>query len=142
MQPDIIQFNLHQDDRGKLVAVEDGKEIPFQIRRVYYIYDTSGDVRRGFHSHKELEQVLICLNGSCKILIDNGEDAVTVELDAPDKGLYISHNIWREMYDFSEGSVLLVLASRPYDEDDYIRDYQEFLKYVGIGGRNDRCSVR
>ncbi len=124
------QFPEHGDERGQLVAVETGKEIPFDVKRVYYIYDTLPGVRRGFHAHKELEQILICVNGSCKIHLDNGYDTAEVTLDKPYEGLYISNDMWREMYDFSEGAVLLVLASNLYDESDYIRNYDEFLKMV------------
>lgn len=123
-------FQPHGDDRGQLVALEEGKDIPFDIKRVYYIYDTLEGVRRGFHAHKNLEQILICVHGSCKILLDNGTEKETVVLDKPYKGLYIANNIWREMYDFSPDAVLLVLASSLYDEADYIRNYDEFLAFI------------
>ena len=123
-------FQPHGDDRGQLVALEEFKDIPFEIKRVYYIYDTADGVRRGFHAHKELEQILICVHGSCKILLDNGKEKEDVLLDKPHEGLYISNDMWREMYDFSEGAVLMVLASRVYDESDYIRNYYEFLEFV------------
>ncbi len=124
------QFDPHGDDRGQLVAIETGKDIPFSIRRVYYIYDTLTDVRRGFHAHLDLQQILICVHGSCKIHLDNGYETAEVSLDKPYEGLYISNDMWREMYDFSDGAVLLVLASMPYDEADYIRDYDKFIKTV------------
>lgn len=120
----------HGDDRGQLVALEEGKEIPFNIKRVYYIFDTLKDVHRGFHAHKCLKQLLICVSGSCKVLLDNGTEKEVVTLDKPYEGIFIESNIWREMYDFSEDAVLLVLASELYDEADYIRNYEEFLKYV------------
>ena len=123
-------FQRHGDDRGMLVALEEGKEIPFDVKRVYYMYDTVEGVRRGFHAHKCLEQILICVHGSCKILLDNGKEKEIVSLDTPYEGLYISNDTWREMYDFSPDAVLMVLASELYDEADYIRDYDEFLKYV------------
>ncbi len=123
-------FQQHGDDRGQLVALEEHKDIPFEIKRVYYMYDTTEGVRRGFHAHKSLEQILICIHGSCKILMDNGVEKKIVPLEKPYEGLYISNNIWREMYDFSEDAVLMVLASDFYTEDDYIRDYDEFLKFV------------
>ena len=97
---------------------------------MYYVYDTGKNVKRGFHAHKNLQQVLVCVHGSCKILLDNGEERETVVLDKPYEGLYIANNVWREMFDFSEGAVLLVLASRHYDESDYIRNYEEFLKFI------------
>lgn len=120
----------HGDDRGQLVALEEQKEIPFDIKRVYYIYDTMSGVRRGFHAHKSLKQLLICVHGSCKVLLDDGKEKEIVELDKPYEGIFIKNDMWREMYDFSEDAVLLVLASEVYDESDYIRDYDEFLEYV------------
>lgn len=120
----------HGDARGQLVALEETKEIPFQIKRVYYIYDTLADVRRGFHAHKKLKQLLICVHGSCKVLLDDGTDKEIVTLDKPYEGIFIQSNMWREMYDFSPDAVLLVLASENYDESDYIRDYSKFLEYV------------
>ena len=124
-------FPPHGDDRGQLVAIEEGIDLPFDVRRVYYIYDTLPGVRRGFHAHLKLEQILICVSGSCKIHLDNGYDTAEVTLDKPNEGLYIANNMWREMYDFSEGAVLLVLASEYYDEADYIRNYDEFIKTIG-----------
>lgn len=123
-------FQQHGDDRGQLVALEEGKEIPFEVKRVYYMYNTGQDVRRGFHAHKCLEQILICIHGSCKIHLDNGKETAEVGLDTPFEGLYVSNDIWREMYDFSSDAVLMVLASALYDESDYIRSYDEFLKYI------------
>lgn len=124
-------FPVHGDDRGQLVAIEEMKNIPFKIKRVYYMYDTGMLVSRGHHAHKCLEQILICVHGSCKILLDDGNDKETVVLDKPYEGLYIANDIWREMFDFSEDAVLLVLASQYYDENDYIRDYEKFLEYCG-----------
>lgn len=125
-----FHFDAHGDERGQLIAIEESKDIPFSVKRVYYIFDTLPNVRRGFHAHKQLEQVLICVHGSCKILLDDGMDRETVFLNDPSEGLYISNAVWREMYDFSEGAVLLVLASEHYDESDYIRNYDAFLQYV------------
>lgn len=121
-------FQEHGDDRGQLIALEESKEIPFAIKRVYYMYDTGKGVRRGFHSHRTLEQILICIHGSCRIMLDDGTEKKDILLDNPYEGLYIGPDIWREMYDFSADAVLLVLASQLYDEDDYIRDYQQFIK--------------
>lgn len=123
-------FQQHGDARGQLISLEEVKDIPFKIKRVYYMYDTGKDVHRGFHAHKELEQILICIHGTCKILLDNGNEKEIVPLEKPYEGLYIAHNIWREMYDFSEDAVLLVLASEYYDEKDYIRDYNKFLDFT------------
>ena len=125
-----FQFPTHTNDTGSLSFLEAERHIPFEIRRVYYIFDVQGDSRRGFHAHRDLQQVLICIHGSCKILMDNGTEKVDVLLDKPNEGLLIENNIWREMYDFSPGAVLLVLASRYYDEADYIRNYDDFLRFV------------
>ena len=126
----IYNYKYHLDKYGKLIALEEKKEIPFSIRRVYYIYEVEKGVRRGFHSHKELEQVLVCVHGSVKILLKTPNEEKIVTLDNPKCGLYIGTDIWREMYDFSPGAVLMVLASEHYDESDYIRKYDEFIKYV------------
>lgn len=130
MQVKKYTFQIHGDDRGQLVALEEAKDIPFKIKRVYYMYDTGEGVRRGFHAHKCLEQILICIHGSCKILLDNGAEKETVVLDKPYEGLYVSNDMWREMFDFSPDAVLMVLASELYDEADYIRNYDDFLEYV------------
>ena len=123
-------FQPHGDERGQLVALEEYKDIPFEIKRVYFMYDTLEGVRRGFHAHKSLEQILICIHGSCKILLDNGREKKVVPLEKPYEGLYVSNDTWREMFDFSPDAVLLVLASELYDERDYIRDYDEFLAFI------------
>ena len=124
-------FQQHGDERGMLVALEEHVDIPFEIKRVYYMYDTKSGVRRGFHAHKSLKQILVCIHGSCKILLDNGKgEKKVISLEKPYEGLYISNEMWREMYDFSEDSVLLVLASELYCEEDYIRDYNEFLETI------------
>lgn len=123
-------FQQHGDERGQLVALEELKDIPFEIKRVYYMYDNKENVRRGFHAHKSLEQILICIHGSCKILLDSGTEKKIVFLEKPYEGLYINNNIWREMYDFSSDAVLMVLASDYYKEEDYIRDYNEFKEYI------------
>lgn len=129
---EVIKYNFppHGDDRGQLVAIEAMKDLPFEVKRVYYIYDTLPGVRRGFHAHLNLQQILLCVHGSCKIHLDNGTDTAEVLLDKPNEGLYISNDMWREMYDFSDGAVLLVLASQHYDESDYIRNYDVFLQTV------------
>ena len=123
-------FQAHGDERGQLVALEEEKDIPFKIKRVYYLYDTLPGVTRGYHAHKSLEQILVCIHGSCKIRLDDGHEKKVVALEKPYEGLYVSHAVWREMFDFSPDAVLMVLASELYDESDYIRDYDEFLKYV------------
>lgn len=111
---------------GILNAIEGGQDIPFEIRRTYYITGVPGDVTRGFHSHRQLEQVLICLNGSVKIRLKTPSEEEVILLDHPSRGLLIGHMIWREMFDFSPGAVLMVLASQHYTEEDYIRDYAQY----------------
>lgn len=123
-------FQQHGDNRGQLVALEEFRDIPFEIKRVYYMYDTGEGVHRGFHAHKSLEQILICIHGTCKVLLDNGEEKKVVFLEKPYEGLYIANNMWREMFDFSSDAVLLVLASDYYAEEDYIRNYDEFLEFL------------
>ena len=127
------QFQQHGDDRGQLVSLEEFTDIPFEIKRVYYMYDTVPEQVRGYHAHKSLEQILICIHGSCKVLLDNGTEKKKVFLEKPYQGLYVPNNMWREMYDFSPDAVLMCLASEIYNEDDYIRDYNQFLKFIGKG---------
>ena len=128
-------FQQHGDERGMLVALEEYKDIPFEIKRVYYMYDTLAEVHRGFHAHKNLQQILICIHGSCDVLLDNGNEKKIVSLERPYEGLYVPSDIWREMYHFSSDAVLMVLASDYYKPEDYIRDYDEFLTYIGINDK-------
>lgn len=130
MQIKKISFQKHGDDRGMLVAIEEQKDIPFTVKRIYYIYDTKNGVRRGFHAHKNLKQVLLCVKGSCMLHLDNGSETEEILLNSPTDGVYLENNIWREMYDFSEDAVLLVLASEYYNESDYIRNYDDFIKFI------------
>lgn len=125
-----IDFQSLGDHRGQLVALEIGMEkaVPFDIKRVYYIYRTAPGVSRGFHAHKNLKQVAICLAGSCRMLLDNGTTRESALMDCPTKGLVIDSMMWREMHDFTDDCVLLVLASEHYDESDYIRNYDDFLR--------------
>ena len=123
-------FQQHGDERGMLVALEELKDIPFKIKRVYFMYGTKQNIHRGFHAHKRLEQILICIHGSCKVKLDNGKEKKLVSLEKPYEGLYISSNIWHEMYDFSIDAVLLVLASDFYYEEDYIRNYLNYLLII------------
>lgn len=130
MEPEFIYFQEITDGRGGLVALEQNQNIPFSIKRVYFIYGTPANTRRGFHAHKALEQVAICVKGACSFLLDNGKEKTECRLDSPTSGLYIGSNIWHEMYDFTEDCVLMVLASDLYDEADYIRDYDQFLQAI------------
>jgi dTDP-4-dehydrorhamnose 3,5-epimerase-like enzyme len=116
------------DERGSLVALEGNKSVPFDIKRVYYIFGTKEGVSRGFHAHKNLKQLAVCVTGSCRFVLDNGKSREEIILDSATTGLVIEDLTWREMHDFSPDCVLMVLASEYYDEADYIRDYNEFLK--------------
>jgi len=120
------------DDRGSLVALEGSETVPFDIKRVYYIFGTKAGVSRGFHAHRALKQVVVSVTGSCRMLLDDGKKKEEVLLDSPTKGLVIEGLVWREIYDFTPDCVLLVLASQKYDEADYIRNYDDFLKVVGV----------
>jgi dTDP-4-dehydrorhamnose 3,5-epimerase-like enzyme len=122
----LISFPPLGDDRGSLVALESQQSIPFDIKRVYYIFGTQQGVARGFHAHKQLKQVAVCVTGRCRMVLDDGKHREEVWLDSATKGILIEDMVWREMHDFSEDCVLLVLASKHYDESDYIRDYAEF----------------
>lgn len=121
------QLPVRGDDRGSLIALESGYEVPFDIARIYYIFGTTEGVDRGFHAHERLTQWAICVSGSCVMHLDDGTTKADITLDRPDLAVEIGSIIWREMRDFSPGAVLLVLASAPYSIDDYIRDYDQFL---------------
>ncbi len=130
MKVKMIQFQPHGDERGMLIALEEKKNIPFEVKRVYFMYDTLEGVHRGKHAHKTLKQVLFCPCGACTISLDDGKETKEVRLDKAIEGLLVEACVWREMYDFTPDAVLMVLASDYYDEDDYIRDYDEFIRYV------------
>jgi dTDP-4-dehydrorhamnose 3,5-epimerase-like enzyme len=130
MRPIFYDFKLRGDERGSLVAIEAPGDVPFPIQRVYYIFGTQPGVRRGLHAHRTLRQVLVCLNGSCSVLLDDGEEKVAVPMCKREQGLLVDPMIWHEMYDFSPDCVLLVLASDFYAEADYIRDYREFQAVI------------
>lgn len=126
----LLSLQTIGDERGKLVSLESLKNLPFAIKRVYYMFDTSPDLPRGFHAHKELEQLVIAIDGACEFVLDDGKSKESVWLNRPDVGLYIGKNMWQEMRNFSYGCKLMILASDYYDESEYIRDYAEFLKRV------------
>lgn len=126
----LIDFKIMGDERGSLIALEENHNVPFDVKRVYYIFGTKDNVRRGYHSHKNLKQLAICVSGSCKFLLDDGSKKENIELNSPTQGLLIEGLIWREMYDFSPNCVLMVLADAYYDETDYLREYEQFLKAV------------
>lgn len=125
--------NVLGDHRGQLVAIESASSVPFDIKRIFYIYGTQPGVPRGNHSHHTTRQYLIAVHGSCKVTLDNGKHKQTYTLDAPNKGLLQDALIWGCMHDFSPDCVLLVLASEHYDDADYIRDYQTFLESINAG---------
>ena len=118
------------DDRGSLIALEGGRNVRFDIARVYYVFGTKVDVDRGFHAHLALRQLAVVVSGACTMMLDDGRSRVDVRLDQPDQALSIGPMIWREMRDFTPDCVLLVLADAPYDEADYIRDYDRFKAMV------------
>ncbi len=126
----IINFPSLGDERGSLVSLESHKNIPFEIKRVYYIFGTKSDVSRGFHAHRSIKQITICISGSCRFILNDGYNSEEVLLDSPTKGLLIEDLIWREMHDFSSDCVLLVLTNKYFNEKDYIRDYKEFIKTI------------
>lgn len=125
MKIEIIDIPKIENRLGNIAVVEN-EVIPFDIKRVYYLYDIPSSSIRGGHSHKKLQQVLIAISGSFDVVLKDGNDVKTVTLNKPDKGLLIKDNIWRELENFSSGAVCLVLASAVYEEDDYIRDFDEF----------------
>ncbi len=127
----IISFPPLGDDRGSLVALEANKTVPFDVKRVYYIFGTLPGVSRGFHAHRNLQQVAVCVTGKCRMVLDDGRRREEVWLDSSTRGVLIGNLVWREMHDFSPDCVLLVLASDHYDETDYIREYSEFIKAIG-----------
>jgi len=128
MEIKLIPLQAHGDDRGSLIALEEENNIPFEIKRVYYMFNTKDGVRRGLHAHRKLKQVAIAVRGSCRFVLDDGLERVEILLDNPGQGLLIDSCMWREMYDFSKDCVLMVLADSHYDESDYIRDYDEFMR--------------
>jgi dTDP-4-dehydrorhamnose 3,5-epimerase-like enzyme len=128
MLAQILDFSTLGDERGSLIAIEQGYNAPFEIKRVYYIFDTKEGVERGFHAHKDLKQIAIAVKGSCTFVVDDGDKREEIPLNNPNQGLFIEGLIWREMKGFSPDCVLVVLASEHYDENDYIRDYNIFLE--------------
>ncbi len=125
-----FQFKEFGDERGKLVVVEGEIDIPFVINRIFYIYGSDASVIRGKHANRRSEFILINVAGTSKVKIDNGTEQDIIVLDEPNMGIYLPQMVWKDMYDFSKDSILLVLASEHYDETEYIRDYGEFLREV------------
>lgn len=125
----IIEIPKIENAKGNIGVIENDV-VPFEIKRVYYLYDVPSSAKRGGHAHKELKQLLIALSGSFDVVLKDGITSKTVTLNKPDRGLFIHSNIWRELENFSSGAVCMVIASEVYDEKDYIRNYKEFLKAV------------
>lgn len=128
----IIELSKHHRQQGNLSVVENGKDVPFDVQRAYYLYDVPGGESRGSHAHKTLAQLIVAVSGSFSITLDDGYVKRTFLLNRSHQGLYVVPGIWRTLDDFSSGSVCLVLASQKYDPDDYIRDYDEFLNYKTV----------
>jgi hypothetical protein len=128
----VIQLPQINNPAGNITAVGSNIEIPFQIKRVYYLYDVPGGETRGGHAHKELYQLIVAASGSFDVVLDDGEIKRTISLNRPNYGLLVIPGIWRELVNFSSGSVLLVLASGIYEESDYFREYHQFLKFKKI----------
>ncbi len=124
----LINMKVFGDERGKLISLESNKNIPFEIKRVYWIFDTLPDQDRGMHAHRLVDEIVVAVDGACLFVIDDGKTREKVWLNRPDIGLYISRNMWREMKHFSYGCKLMVLASDYYDEKEYIRNYDDFLR--------------
>ena len=126
----MIELDKHHSDRkGNLAVVENGITLPFDVKRVYYLYDVPGGESRGSHAHRELEQLIVAASGSFTVTLDDGKNKKSFFLNRPYQGLYVKPGLWRDLDDFSSGAVCLVLASEVYDSTDYIRDYQEFLNF-------------
>jgi len=127
-----IELPVYGGGDGFLVALEEASGVvPFHIKRIYYIFGVQKTLRRGFHAHKELKQLLICVSGECDVMLDDGMSQETIHIDSPSKGILIEQPLWREMFNFSEDCVLIVLASEHYEPDDYIWDYREFREFLG-----------
>lgn len=126
----LLSFPQLGDERGHLVVVEGLKDIPFEIKRMFYIYGTKTNVVRGQHANKKSEFVLINLSGNCKIKVDDGENKEVIILDKPHEGIYLEKMVWKDMFDFSEDSILLVLSNHSYDSEEYVRDYENFKREI------------
>ena len=122
----LLQFDVFEDERGKLIALEGNRAIPFEIKRVFYMYDTGAGIERGRHANMISKQVMVCLSGTCSVVIDDGKIKRVVALDSPNEGLYIGPKLWREVKDFSKGCVLMVFTDTYYTEHEYVTDYAKF----------------
>ena len=132
MEYTLLNFKVLNNQQGNAVNIESESTVPFEIKRIYYIFVTERYAVRGRHAHHNLEQAIICVSGACDFILDDGKERVTVHLDNPAQALYIKNNIWREFTNFTEDCVVMVLASEHYNADDYIRDYNEFLDRISL----------
>lgn len=128
----MIEFSRHHAPQGYFSVVGNGIDVPFDVKRVYYLYDVPGGESRGAYAHKELSQLIVAVSGSFTVTLDDGKVKRSFLLNRPYQGLLVVPGIWRDLDDFSSGSVCMVLASHPYDKEDYIRDYDEFLEYKKV----------
>lgn len=126
----LIEINQIGDRRGHITVVENHNEIPFDIKRIYYLYDVPSGEERGGHAHKELQQMIVAASGSFDVIVDDATNKKTFSLNRPNKGLYFPAGLWREINNFSSGAICLVLASHVYQEEDYIRDYKDYKKFI------------
>jgi WxcM-like, C-terminal. len=132
----VIELNKVHNRSGNLTSVEDNMDIPFNVKRLYYLYDVPGGAERGGHAHKELHQLIVAASGCFDVVLDDGKNKKVVELNRPYFGLYVVPGIWRELINFSSGAICLVLASEKYDVKDYIREYEVYLKYRNESSSN------
>lgn len=128
----LLELPKNHSEKGNITAVNNGLEVPFHIQRVYYLYDVPGGEARGGHAHRDLQQLIVAASGSFDLTVDDGKVKRTFQLNRPYQGVFMPAGLWRELNNFSSGSICLVLASIPYSETDYIRDYQEFLNFKKI----------
>ncbi len=128
----VISLNKIHKRSGNITVVENLRNIPFEVKRIYYLYDVPGGEERGGHAHKELKQLIVAASGSFDVVLDDGRNKKVVELNRPYFGLYVVPGIWRELINFSSGAICLVLASEKYDKEDYLRDYCNFLKWKAV----------
>lgn len=129
----VLRFDVKGDDRGRMIVIEGGMDIPFEIKRMFYIYGSDTSVIRGQHANRESEFILINVHGKSKVRLKDGQEEMVVELDTPMKGVYIPQMVWKDMYDFSEDSVLLVLASTHYISSEYVRDFNDYMIEMTVG---------